>query len=161
MKRRLLQTSAILLLALLAAAALKGTVRLVSDVFEPRPAFAQSSPRNLDAFIQLTTADTASVLLQVPGAGRTIRILSITLFYSNAANTNPVYVGITTADQARTRQLWLGQTMVTSGKATLQFLDLNRKVPAATAAGGLLLFVSGAASDTLEANVQYEVVTDN
>lgn len=125
------------------------------------PVPAQQSPRTLDAYIAPTTADTSSVLLSVPTAGRTIRIRAITLFYSNAANTNPVYVGVTTADAARTRQLWLGQTMVSSGKATLQWLDINRKIPAATAQGGLLIYISGTATDTLSANVEYEIVTDN
>jgi len=124
-------------------------------------ALAQKAPTTSDAWIAPTTADTASVLLTVPLKGRTLRIISIELFYSNAANTNPAYAGIVTADQAHTRQLWLGASMNSAAKGTLLWQNINRTIPAATAQGGVQLFISATASDTLSAVVEYEVDFDH
>jgi hypothetical protein len=138
------------------------TLLLAAVMFAiPVQAPAQMSPRSLDAYIAPTIADTASVLLQIPTAGRTLRIRTITLWYDNAANTNPVYAGIVTADAARTRQLWLGEAMATSGIKGISWLYINRKIPSTVAQAGVLLFISGAASDTLSATVEYELITDN
>lgn len=78
-----------------------------------------------------------------------------------ACRMRPRYAGIVTADAAQTRHLWLGELTATNALKTYVWADINRKIPAAVAQAGIRLFVSGAGTDTLEANVEYEIVTDN
>lgn len=124
------------------------------------PAPAQMTPRTLDAWIGPTSADTAGVLLQIPGPGRSIRIVAISTFADNAASASTVYAGIVSADAAQTRYLWLGKVLSSTAINT-DVWEVHRKIPAAVAQAGVRLYISGASTDTLSANVEYEIVTDN
>lgn len=134
----------ILALALLLACLLAGNV--------------EAADLTLTAVVTQTDADTSGSLLVVPTASQTILIKRITLFYDNAANTNPIYAGIVTANAAHTRSLWLGQAMTSSGIATVQYDNINRLITPATAQTGLRLFVSAASSDSIMGIVEYELV---
>lgn len=112
------------------------------------------------AYIAPTTADTAGVVLRTPHGGQTIVIRRVTVWYDNAANTNPAYIGIVQSNAAQTRVLWLGDAMASSGISALEYGPMYFRVAGATARAGLRAFISAASSDTLEAVVEYEVVND-
>lgn len=121
-------------------------------------AFAAGGEVPLEAVAAQTDADTTSAALLFPNPSQTILIKRITLWYDNAANTNPVYVGIVAATAAHTRQLWLGRTMTSSGIETITFDNINRVITPSTAQAGVRLFISAASSDSLFAKVEYEIV---
>lgn len=122
------------------------------------PAFATSDDQTLTAVAVQTNADTTSVAFPIPNPNQTILIKQITVFYDNAANTNPIYVGINDATAAFTRRLWLGQAMVSSGIQTIQYVGLDQKIDAATAQLGIRVFLSAASSDSIMAIVSYELI---
>ena len=113
------------------------------------------------AQIAQTAADTASVLLDPIRSTQRYLVKSITVFYDNAANTNPLYVALQLPSHSRTRYFWTGQAMTSSGIATLQWSDINTIVdaPADSTAGGLRFFISATTSDSLWAHLDYEVIT--
>lgn len=129
----------------------------------PPPVLAQEegSNRYYTAAIPVTSADTAGVALQIPAAGRTIRIRSMTFYYDNAANTNTANIGIVQANAGQTRVTgtWLGEAMTSSGVKTLSYSPMIR-IAGTTAQAGLRLFITAASSDTLDASVEYEVILD-
>jgi len=125
------------------------------------PAPGQMQPRSLDAYIGVTSADTAGVLLQIPTAGRTIRIKTITVWADNAASASVIYAGIVSADAAQTRYWWSGQTLASTAINTNVWFGINRKIPASVAQAGARFYISGASTDSIAANVDYEIDTDN
>jgi len=126
----------------------------------PLVAQQETQSKTYSAVILPTIADTAGVLLQIPAAGRTIKIHRLLLWYDNAANTNPAYIGIVTANQAHTRALWFGKAMTSAGFDVFTY-EPEARIAASTAQGGVRMFISAAASDTLEAIVEYEIIFDN
>lgn len=112
------------------------------------------------AYISITTADTAGTLLRIPRGGQTIVIRKLTIWYDNAANTNPAYIGIVTATAGQTRQLWLGDAMASSGISVNEYGPMYFRLTPTTAQAGVRLFISAASSDSLEAVAEYEVVND-
>ncbi len=120
---------------------------------------ADEGGRNVQ--IAKTSADTASILLPGIRATQRYKIKNITVFYDNAANTNPLYVAIQLPSYSQTVYFWAGQAMTSSGITTVQYTNVNAVVsaPADSTAGGLRFFISAASSDTLFASLDYDVIT--
>lgn len=119
---------------------------------------ATNDSQSFTAYIAPVTTDTSGVLLAIPNSQQTVLVKKIIIFYDNGAAASIFYVGICTADQAHTRQLWFGHTMAGSGISTAIFDNLNKRITPATAQAGVRLFCNAASSDTLEALVEYELI---
>lgn len=129
------------------------------------------------ATINPTANDTASVLLKKPGSTMTLRINWLKVFYDGGAGTN-IWAGLVMADAARfvlTPLRGNSVTANTNGAISLEgpiwltnagadSLNAVRTdtLGVATPYGGAfpVLFISGASTDSLAAQIDYDIVHD-
>lgn len=112
------------------------------------------------AVISTTGADSAGVLLRLPGANRTIVIRNMAVYYDNDATAGAIYVGVIDASTARTKEVWFGTAMADNGIDSYFFGPMYQVIDGTAARAGLRFFVSAAGSDSLTGFVEYEVIND-